>query len=341
MAQVQLRSNPSQPGRLRGVALTVIIAAVAALLGAQLPVIGGPVFGILFGMLVAATGRIDASFRPGIAFSSRQLLQYSIVLLGAGLSLSQIVETGAGSLTVMLSTLFACLLAAWLLGRALSISSPLTTLIGVGTAICGGSAIAAVSSVMESEEKDVAYAISTIFFFNVIAAVLFPHLGRLVGLSQEGFGLFAGTAINDTSSVVAAAYTYGQEAGVVGTVVKLTRTTLIIPIVLALATYRAAQAQRQGANAVKVGIRKLIPWFILWFLAAALLNTAGLLPDMVVSWAAKLGKFLIVVALTAVGLSARFGEMARAGLRPLLLGFLLSTTVTVVSLAAQYLTGRM
>lgn len=337
----QQRSNPSQPGRLRGIVLTVSIAAVAAMLGAKLPVIGGPVFGILFGMLVAATGRVGAAFRPGIAFSSRQLLQYSIVLLGAGLSLNQILQTGAGSLTVMLSTLFACLLAAWLLGRALAISNPLTLLIGVGTAICGGSAIAAVSSVMESEEKDVAYAISTIFFFNVIAAVLFPHLGRMLALSQEGFGLFAGTAINDTSSVVAAAYTYGQEAGVVGTVVKLTRTTLIIPIVLALAAYKAAQAQRQGAGTVTVGIRKLIPWFILWFLAAALLNTLGVLPPDLVSWATKIGKFFIVVALTGVGLSARFGEMARAGLKPLFLGFMLSTTVTVTSLVAQYLSGRM
>lgn len=325
--------------RMRGLALTFALAAVAAMLGARLPVIGAPVFGILIGMAVAATGRVDASFRPGISFSSRQLLQYSIVLLGAGLSLGQIISTGAGSLVVMLGTLLTCLAVAWLLGKWLATPADLTTLIGVGTAICGASAIAAVSSVIEAKEKDVAYSISTIFAFNVAAVLLFPPLGHLLSLGQEAFGIFAGTAVNDTSSVVAAAYSYGHEAGVVGTVVKLTRATLIIPIVLALAAWRAARDRSNGG--VRVKVSKLIPWFIVWFLAAALLNTVGLFPAAVVGWATVTGKFLIVVALTAVGLSARFGEMVRAGYKPLLLGCLLWMTVAATSLLLQQLTGRL
>lgn len=315
------------------------LAAIAALLGAQLPIIGGPVFGILLGMLVKATGKIDGSFKPGITFSAKQILQLSVILLGASLSLGEILTTGATSLSVMLTTLVICLLMAWLLGRAFKISGDLTTLIGVGTAICGASAIAAVSPVIEAEERDVAYAISTIFLFNIAAVLLFPFLGHLMGLGSPAFGLWAGTAINDTSSVVAAAYSYSQEAGAIATVVKLTRATLIIPIALTLAAVRAAKARREGGAGAKVKVAKLIPWFIVWFLVAALLNSVGLLPATLVTWAAKVGKFLIVVALTAVGLSADFRQMAKTGVKPIFLGMALWATVAVTSLVVQYFSG--
>ncbi|MDF2629311.1 MAG: rane protein [Symbiobacteriaceae bacterium] len=327
--------------RLPGVVLTAGLATVAYLAGTQVPIIGGPVFGILLGMLVQALGFVKASHKPGIMFSSKQILQLSIILLGAGLSLTQIITTGASSLAVMLSTMATCLLAAWGLGRVLKVSGNLTTLIGVGTAICGASAIAAVTPVVEAEEQDVAYAISTIFLFNMLAVLIFPPLGHMLGLSQDSFGLWAGTAINDTSSVVAAAYSYGQEAGSFATVVKLTRSTLIIPIALSIAAFRAAQTRRAGDGAAKVKVSRLIPWFIIWFLVAALVNTLGVIPTPVVKGATVTAKFLIVVALTAVGLSANFRQMAKTGFKPILMGMALWATVALTSLLVQRLTGQL
>lgn len=327
--------------RWPGLLLSFGIAAVAWLLGERLPLIGGAVFGILLGMLLRATGRVDARFRPGIAFSSRQVLQASVILLGAGLSLRQIVTTGLSSLAVMLSTLAACLIAAWLLGRTLRIPANLTTMIGVGTAICGGSAIAAVAPIVEAEEQEVAYAVSTIFLFNVAAVVIFPMLGHWLSLSQSSFGLWAGTAVNDTSSVVATGYLYGQEAGTYATVVKLTRTTLIIPIAFTLAALRAHRLHRSGGAAAEVRLSRLIPWFVVWFLVAALLNTVGVLPAPVVQVATKAARFLIVVALTAVGLSADFRQMTRTGWKPLGLGFALWAIVATSSLVVQHLMGQL
>jgi len=344
MATAQAAGRSGAPvfrARTPGILLTFILAIVAAILGAWFPIVGGSVFGIVLGMLVKSTGRVDAAYKPGIAYSSKQILQYSVILLGAGLSMKEIISTGASSLSVMLSTLTACLLTAWLLGRVLKISGNLTTLIGVGTAICGASAIAAVSPVIEAEEKDVAYAISTIFLFNIAAVLIFPPLGHLLGLNQQAFGLWAGTAINDTSSVVAAAYSYGQAAGAFATVVKLTRSTIIIPIALTLAGVRAVNARRAGGEAAALNISRLIPWFIMWFLVAALLNTLGVLPATVVHGATAGGKFLIVVALTAVGLSADFRQMAKTGFKPIFMGMVLWAVVAVTSLVVQQITGQL
>lgn len=327
--------------RTRGILLTFILAVMAALLGAWLPIIGGPVFGIVLGMLLRSTGRVDGVYKPGIAYSSKQVLQYSVILLGADLSMKEIISTGAISLLVMLSTLTACLLAAWFLSQMLKISGDLTTLIGVGTAICGASAIAALSPVLEAEQQDVAYAISTIFLYNIAAVLIFPPLGHLLGLNQQAFGLWAGTAINDTSSVVAAAYSYGQAAGAFATVVKLTRSTIIIPIALTLAGVRAVKARRVGGETAGVNISRLIPWFIVWFLVAALLNTLGVLPATVVHGATTTGKFLIVVALTAVGLSADFRQMAKMGFKPIFMGMVLWAVVAVTSLVVQQMTGQL
>ncbi len=344
MTAPQAAGNPAAAGlkaRLRGIVLTFMLAVTAAVLGAWFPIIGGPVFGIVLGMVVKGTGRVDASYRSGITFSSKQILQYSVILLGAGLSMREIISTGASSLSVMLSTLTAGLLTAWVVGRALKISGDLTTLIGVGTAICGASAIAAVSPVIEAEEQDVAYGISTIFLFNIAAVLVFPTLGRLLGLSQHAFGLWAGTAINDTSSVVAAAYSYGQTAGAYATIVKLTRSTIIIPIALTLAAIRTIKARRAGGETADVNVVRLIPWFIVWFLVAALLNTVGVLSPAVIHGATTTGTFLIVVALTAVGLSADFRQMAKTGFKPIFLGMVLWVVVAVTSLVVQHLTGQL
>lgn len=355
--------------RLPGALLTLIVATAAVYLGSRFPIVGGPLFGILLGMAVKQAGLVKPRYRPGISFASKQVLQSAIVMLGAGLSLQQIWHVGLSSLWVMLSTLLVCLVAAWLLGRVMGVPPRLATLIGSGTGICGASAIAAVAPVIDADEQEVAYAVSTIFAFNVAAVLIFPVAGHLMGLGQRSFGLWAGTAVNDTSSVVAAAYAYGADAGTYATVVKLARSTFIIPLALGIAVWRARRvdkplpasadhpagrsrtAMRESAvtaesdspftaplAVARPRVGRIFPWFILWFLAASLLHTAGVIPAGTVQALSTAGKLLIVVSLTAVGMTADFHQMAGTGIRPMLLGFILWMVVAVTSLLVQAMT---
>ncbi|MBR7828524.1 putative sulfate exporter family transporter [Actinospica sp. MGRD01-02] len=347
--------------RLPGLALALGIAAVATVIGTRLPLVGGPVSGIVIGTVLASVlklgdggrgsglgSRIAGRLRPGIGTASRTLLQVSVVVLGAQLSLRQIVQVGAQSLPVMIGTLAVCLSAAYVVGRKLKVTGDLATLIGVGTGICGASAIAAVTPVIGAVGVDVAYAISTIFVFNIAAVLVFPLVGHLLGLSQHAFGLFSGTAVNDTSSVIAAATAYGNDAADYAVVVKLTRTLLIIPICLVLAALVRRRAERQagGAEAApatgaattaarRVRVRALIPWFLVGFLVAAAINTAGLVPAELHPLIGKGSGFLITTALAAIGLSTDFTALRRTGPRPLVLGAVLWITVSVTSLGIQ------
>ena len=300
------------------------------MLGHLVPIVGGPVFGIVLGMLVALPRAPAPVFTPGIRFASKQLLQLSIVVLGATLQLGEVVGSGLHSLPVMLGTALVTLTAAYVFGKMLGIDRDLRRLLGVGTTICGGSAIAALSSVIDVSETDVAYAISTVFLFNVAAVLTFPWIGHVLQLSGHAFGLWAGTAINDTSSVVAAGYVYGREAGNEAVIVKLTRTTLIIPLVMFYAG-KKLWAARSGGDAVNWST--IVPWFILWFVIAALINTLGVIPGPVHPILTGVALFTIVVALTGVGLSVNHAAMRAAGARPVLLGFLLWVCIACGSLA--------
>ncbi len=315
-----------------GLAWTASVALAAWLLAHVVPLLGAPVLAILIGMALTIARRPPAEAAPGIAFSASALLQLAIVLLGTGLGLGQILRVGGRSLPVMLGTLAVALAGAVALGRLLAVVPRLRTLIGVGTGICGASAIAAVSGIVEASATEIAYAISTIFVFNVVAVVLFPVLGRLLHLSQHGFGLWAGTAVNDTSSVVAAAYAYGHAAGAHAVVVKLTRTTLIVPIALALSALRA-----RG----RASPWRLVPRFLVLFVLAAALNTAGLIGAGAHRPLSDAALALITVALAGVGLGSDLGRMRRTGGRPLVLGALLWGSVASVSLLLQAVTGQL
>jgi uncharacterized integral membrane protein (TIGR00698 family) len=328
----------ASPSRLPGVLFALGVAAVAFGLGRIVPLIGGAVFGIVLGILVRHVAPPSERFLPGIRFASKQVLQWSIVALGFGLSLTQVAHTGLESLSVTLATVAVAGLAAWALGRALRVHDKLQILIGVGTAICGGSAIAAVVPIIKPDEHDTAFAISTIFLFNLVAVLLFPLLGHALGLSDLGFGLWAGTAINDTSSVVAAGYSYSHAAGDYATIVKLTRATLIIPISLGIALIVAWRQKRGGAG--DFSLAKIFPWFILWFLVASGMRTAGLVPEAAIPAIHFIAECLIVVALTAIGLSADLRRMASTGPRPILLGLGVWAAVAITSLLVQHLIGR-
>ena len=321
-----------------GLLLAVAIGLVALLLGDWEPLIGGPVFGIVLGALARNLFSPGERFDPGIRFGGQQILQWSIVLLGFGLSLTQVVRTGFESLWVTLVTMSMAFLTAWQLGRWLGVHSKLAIMIGVGTAICGGSAIAAVTPIIRPDDHDTAFAISTIFLFNLVAVLLFPLLGHLMHLSDSGFGMWAGTAINDTSSVVAAGYSYSHAAGNYATIVKLTRSTLIIPVSLLLAFSMAArekQKRKQQGHLGDFSLARIFPWFIVWFLVASAVRTAGLIPVAIQPALHISAEFMIILALTAIGLAANLRRMARTGLRPIVLGLGVWAVVAVSSLLVQ------
>ncbi len=329
-----------------GLAAAAAVAGAGTLLGRKVPVVGAPVFAIVIGMLVSAVRSPSAVLRPGLEFTGKRVLQGSIMVLGLGLSFRQVVSTGKASMPVLVGTLVVALAVAWLAGRALHLRRDLNTLIGVGTAICGASAIAATDAVIGADEADVSYAIATIFTFNVAAVLAFPSIGHLLGLSQHAFGLWAGTAINDTSSVVAASTIYGHAAGSYAVVVKLTRSLAIVPISLGLAAWRnrPGTVAPKGAASLRPAsgfetFRRVFPLFILGFVVAAALNSFGLIPPAAHHYLSDTATWMITAALAAIGLSTRFGHIRQAGPRPIVLGALLWATVGVTSLALQAVTG--
>jgi uncharacterized integral membrane protein (TIGR00698 family) len=347
-----------------GLALALAVAAVATIVGQYVPLLGSAVPGAVIGAVIAIVVKPGARFAPGVKWASTFILQCSVVLLGAQLSIAEAARVGLSSVPVMLGTLAICLAAAWLYGRLLGIPGDLRTLIGVGTGVCGGSAIAAVSPMIEAASADVAYAISTIFLFNIAAVLVFPLLGHALGMSQQSFGLFAGTAVNDTSSVVATATTYGTAATSHAVVVKLVRTLMIIPICLGLAALTArkqqhpaiatapAAAARDGAAAGTLAspaaarmsprrAAKLVPWFLIGFVLVAAVNSCGIIPAGARSPLEHASVFLVSVALSAIGMSTNVAALRKAGARPLVLGALLWITVAAASLGLQALTGTL
>ena len=332
----------------KGVLLCFAIAIPSWFLGELVPAVGAPVFGILFGMILALLIKDRSTVQDGIGFVSKKVLQTAVVFLGFGLNLSVIWETGKQSLPIIVTTIAAALAAAYVLGKVMKIPGRITALVGVGSAICGGSAIAAAAPVVKANDEEVAQSISVIFFFNLLAALIFPSFGALLGFSTESgeaFGIFAGTAVNDTSSVTAAAsvwdslYGLGSETLDKAVIVKLTRTLAIIPITLILALAAARKAKADGEN---VRLKSVFPMFILYFIAASVVTTAavaaGVTPDFFAPLK-TLSKFLIVAAMCAIGLNTNIVKLIKTGGKPLALGFCCWMIVTAVSLAMQRLLG--
>ncbi len=332
----------------KGVLLSLIIAIPSYLVGIRFPVIGGAVIAILAGMITAVFLRKREPFEAGIKFTSKKVLQWAVILLGFGMDLAVVAETGLQSLPIIISTISISLIAAFIVSKILRIGSNTATLIGVGSSICGGSAIAAAAPVIGADDEEVAQAISVIFFFNVLAALIFPALGSAIGFSTTDgtpFGIFAGTAVNDTSSVTACASTWDSMWGLgsatldKAVTVKLTRTLAIIPITLVLAFMRTRKSGQEGGS---VSIKKIFPFFIIYFILASVITTlasAAGVPGSVFAPFKDVSKFLIVLAMAAIGLNTDIVKLIRTGGKPLLLGLSCWIMITLVSLLMQHLLG--
>lgn len=332
-----------------GVLVCLAIAVPSWMLGKQFPVVGSAVTAILLGMLLALRWNDKGGMAPGIRFTSKVILQTAVVLLGFGMNLNVVVKTGQQSLPIIVCTISTALLLAWLLQRLLKIPGKVSTLVAVGSSICGGSAIAAAAPAVQADDDEVAQAISVIFFFNVAAALLFPALGHALGFSSqngEAFGIFAGTAINDTSSVTAAASAWdsmwqlGTQTLDKAVTVKLTRTLAIIPITLGLAILQSGKQRGRAGNGFS--LRRAFPMFILYFIGASLITTAAVslgIPATVFAPLKNLSRFFITMAMAAIGLNSNLIRLIRTGGKPILLGGICWAGITAVSLFMQHFLG--
>ena len=337
--------------KLNGIILCLILALPAWKLGKEFPVVGGPVFGIIIGVIIALILKNRAKFDIGISFVSKKVLQYAVILLGFGLNLQTVISVGSSSLPIIISTISISLIVAYILAKFMNIPTKIATLIGVGSSICGGSAIAATAPVIDAHDDEIAQAISVIFLFNIIAALIFPTLGDILNFSNNGFALFAGTAVNDTSSVTAAASAWdsihntGTQVLDSATIVKLTRTLAIIPITLFLAVYNS----KKNSNTKNFSLKKIFPMFIVYFILASIITTIcnyfmevgiitediSMIINNVFSFLKYLSKFFIIMAMVAIGLNTNIKKLIFSCAKPLTLGFCCCLAVSLVSIGLQ------
>ena len=358
---------------LLGFTLCIVIAILSSFIESLLPVhlIGASVIALFIGIVLNSFIN-TTNINLGLKFTSKKVLKFSIIILGASLNIQTILNVGKYSLSVMVFTLLTCFGAGYLIGKLLGLNWKLFNLINAGTGICGGSAIAAIAPVIDAEDKQIAYAMSATFIFDMIMILAFPIMGHMLGLNDMAYGLWAGTAVNDTSSVVAAGYAFSENAGDFATMVKLTRTLSIIPVVLIFSyinirikskqtikvkdvlhnvndkasSYEVSQTDKihefnttNTINNEKVNIIKLIPWFIVGFIALAIINSYGLIPSYVSVNAKSISKFLMVAALAAIGLNTSIKDMKSAGFKPMFHGFIISALVVIVAITVEYMMG--
>lgn len=334
-----------------GMLVCLAIAIPAWLLGKLFPVVGGAVTAIVAGMIVTLFWKNKGKAESGIKWTSKIVLQSAVVLLGFGMNLGVIFQTGKQSLPIIVCTISTSLIVAWILRKVLNVPANTSILVGVGSSICGGSAIAATAPVIDADDNEVAQSIAVIFFFNVLAAIFFPMLGNAIGFDTsqgEAFGIFAGTAINDTSSVTAAASTWdsmwglGSETLNTAVTVKLTRTLAIIPITLVLSLIQSRKAAKEGKRSQKFSLKKAFPMFIFYFVIAAIITTVCINLGMDANMfhpVKELSKFMIIMAMAAIGLNSNVIQLVKTGGKPIIVGGSCWIAITVVSLIMQHVMG--
>ncbi len=327
-----------------GILFSAGVAVIAIFLSSLIPgdIIGATVMALLVGMALHPFAEKNPLLKDGVNFTGKMILRLGIILMGVNMNIADVLSVGRYSLFMMIFTMATAFGVGNLLGKIFGINWKLTNLLSVSTAICGGSAVAAVGPAIKARDEDMAYALSSTFIFDVITVVIFPWIGMAIGMTAMGYGLWIGTAVNDTSSVVAAGYAFSEFAGNTAVIVKLTRTLFIIPYVLIFSVLNErVEAKSAGSGKrVPVNLKKIFPFFILLFLAVVILRSTGIIPEVLVPSLAKGSKFFMVMALSAIGLKTSFGDIKEIGIKPMLLGFLMDTTVVVVAMGVLYFTGN-
>lgn len=328
-----------------GVAICFAVAGVSVFLEKIIPgeILGASIIALFMGTIINSFF-YPSWIKPALKFTSKKILKVAIILLGASLSINTIMSVGKMTFFVMIFTFAMCFGGGYFIRKIFGLNWKLSNLISAGTGICGGSAIAAISPVIDAEDKDIAFAMSSTFIFDMVMVALYPIMGKLLGMSDVAFGIWAGTSVNDTASVVASGYAFSEAAGDFATMVKLTRTIAIIPTVLVFAFIgtRIKQKELKEVNkGQKVNIVKIIPWFICGFLLLAVLNSVGFIPVAVGGVIKNISKFLMVTALAAIGLSTSVADFKKAGLAPMFYGITIDTLVTLTALGVIWCMGLM
>ena len=328
-----------------GIAICFAVAAASVLLERLIPgeLLGASIIALFLGTI------INSFFHPGwikpaLKFTSKRILKLAIILLGASLSVGTILSVGRMTFFVMIFTFAMCFGGGYFIRKLFGLNWKLSNLISAGTGICGGSAVAAIAPVIDADDKDIAFAMSSTFLFDMVMVALYPLMGKALGMSDIAYGIWAGTSVNDTASVVASGYAFSEAAGDFATMVKLTRTIAIIPTVLVFAWIgvRMKKREMQAAGAGgQVNMMKIIPWFIGGFLALAIVNSAGLIPAAASVVMKRASKFLMVTALAAIGLNTSLTDFKKAGLAPMFYGITIDTLVTLTALAVIWFMGLM
>ncbi len=329
---------------LPGIFLVIVIGLIAHFLGGEFPLIGGAVFAIVLGILVKNYIGVPERFNAGISYTLQKLLKLAIVLLGFGLSFSQIINLGMNSIIIVVLSVSLGILFTLYLAKLLGLEGNIPLLVGVGTGICGATAIATTGPVIKAKEEEIAYAVNTIFAFNVLAVMVYPFIGLALSIPDHYFGIWAGAAIHDTSSVVAAGYAYSDQAGDASVVVKLIRTLMLVPVALIISIYFSLKAKKnqntnqQGEVKIsKIFPYKIFPYFILIFAAAATFNTFFPLPETFISATNFTAKFIILMVMASVGLGTDFKKIKSVGVRPLIVGLTASIMIGGISLVLIYM----
>lgn len=328
---------------LLGVLICFAVAGLSVLVEKLIPgdILGASIIALFMGTIIN-TFFHPAWIKPALKFTSKRILKVAIILLGASLSVNTIMSVGKMTFFVMIFTFAMCFGGGYLIRKLFGLNWKLSNLISAGTGICGGSAIAAIAPVIDADDKDIAFAMSSTFLFDMVMVALYPLMGKALGLSDIAYGIWAGTSVNDTASVVASGYAFSEVAGDFATMVKLTRTIAIIPTVLVFAYIgtRIKQKELKATNGgKKVNILKIIPWFIGGFLLLAILNSASLIPANVSGIIKDTSKFLMVTALAAIGLGTSITDFKKAGLRPMFYGITIDTLVTITALIVIWCMG--
>lgn len=329
---------------LPGITLAFLLAVMSRFIESLMPIhlLGASVIALFLGMVLNRLVVNQIYFKAGLTFTSKRLLKFAIILLGASLNLTIVFNVGQVSLIVMVFTLLTCFGGGYFIGKILGLNWKLSNLISAGTGICGGSAIAAIAPVVDAEDGDIAYAMSATFLFDIAMILAFPLMGKALGLSDIAYGLWTGTAVNDTSSVVAASYAFSQAAGDFAVMVKLTRTLAIVPTVIIFTLIAARINQKSNVASKKMNVFqlfKLFPWFIVGFLMLTALNSVGFISQQISVLLKDMSKFIMIASLGAIGLNTNFTQMRKSGIKPMLHGFIISVLVVIVAIVVQYFIG--
>jgi len=329
------QSRDKQPNEAvwNGLLLVAVIASLAFALSKLqgLHVVSPMILAVFIGILCRTLIVIPDSCNKGINFSLQKLLKIAIVFLGLQLNFSQVLDVGLNGLIVITLTLTSTFLFCLWLGNKLGLDPRLSRLIAAGTSICGASAIIGTNSVIKGKDEHVAYSITLVTLFGFLSMLLFPVIGDHLQLDPKTFGFWSGASIHETAQVIGAAFQGGQESGEVGTVAKLSRVLFLVPIIIILGY------SPQGKNLTTEGVASKkpslpIPWFVIGFIIMVTINSLFPLPEGVQQQVKIGNKFILTIALAAMGLQMSFSEIKNIGLRPLCLGLLSWIYVSITGL---------